>query len=513
MKKIELLNEKREQARAAGGAKAIDSQHGKGKLTARERVEVLFDPGTFIEMDNFVTHRCTDFGLAEKKPLGDSVVTGYGKVEGRTAFVFAQDFTVMGGSLSKVASEKICKVMDLAAKVGGPVIGLLDSGGARIQEGVDSLQGYGDIFTRNTLYSGVVPQISVIMGPCAGGAVYSPAITDFIFMVKGTGQMYITGPNVIKAVTGEDVTVEQLGGAMAHATKSGNCHFVANDDKECLQMVRQLLGFFPSNNMEDPPLSQHNDDPERMDEELATIVPEDPMRSYDMKHVLGRVVDNGDFLEVHKDFARNLIVGYARLGGQPVGIIAQQPQFMAGVINVDASDKGARFVRTCDCFNIPIVTFADVPGYMPGTDQEYKGIIRHGAKFLFAYAEASVPKVCVITRKAYGGAYIVMSSKSLRGDINYSWPTAEIAVMGPEGAVDVVFRDAIKNADNPQEARQRLIDEYREKFANPYVAAAMGYIDEVIDPRETRPRLIKALDMLRSKADTLPRKKHANIPL
>ncbi|MEW6033577.1 MAG: carboxyl transferase domain-containing protein [Chloroflexota bacterium] len=511
--KLELLSKKREEARGGGGAKAIQGQHEKGKLTARERVALFFDPGTFEEMDPFVTHRCSDFGLDERRFPGDSVVTGYGKVGGRTAFIFAQDFTVLGGSLSKVASEKICKVMDLAAKNGAPVIGLLDSGGARIQEGVDSLQGYGDIFSRNILYSGVVPQISVIMGPCAGGAVYSPALTDYIFMVKGMGQMYITGPNVIKAVTGEDVTLEQLGGAMTHATKSGNCHFVAENEQECLQMVRRLLSFFPSNNMEDPPVVSCSDPVDRKEETLATIVPDNPNKAYDMKQLIAKVVDNGDFFEVHKHFARNLVVGYARLNGHSIGIIAQQPQFMAGAIDVDASDKGARFVRTCDCFNIPLVTFADVPGYMPGTEQEYRGIIRHGAKFLYAYCEATVPKVCVITRKAYGGAFIVMSSKALRGDINYVWPSAEIAVMGPEGAVDVVFRETIKNAPNPQETRQKLIDEYRDKFANPYVAASRGYVDEVIDPRETRPKLIKALEMLRNKVDSLPHKKHGNIPL
>ncbi|HLC23671.1 MAG TPA: carboxyl transferase domain-containing protein [Dehalococcoidia bacterium] len=511
--KIDLLTKKRGEAKTAGGEKAIQAQHERGKLTARERVDALFDAGTFHELDAFVTQRCTDFGLGDKRIPGDSVVTGYGKIDGRTAYVFAQDFTVMGGSLSKVASEKICKVMDLAARNGGPVIGLLDSGGARIQEGVDSLQGYGDIFKRNILYSGVVPQLSAIMGPCAGGAVYSPALTDFVFMVKGMGQMYITGPNVIKAVTGEDVSLEQLGGAMAHASKSGNCHFVADNEQDCFKMIKQLLSYLPSNNIDDPP-SFHTGDPvDRKEEALASVIPDDTKRSYDMKKVIEAVMDKGEFFEVHKHFARNLITGFARLDGRAVGVIAQQPQFMAGSIDVDASDKGARFVRTCDCFNVPLVTFADVPGYMPGTDQEYRGIIRHGAKFLYAYCEATVPKVCVVTRKAYGGAYIVMSSKSLRGDINYAWPTAEIAVMGPDGAVDIVFRDAIKNSENPQETRQKLINEYREKFANPYVAASKGYLDEVIDPRETRTRLIAAFDMLRNKVDSLPHKKHGNIPL
>jgi acetyl-CoA carboxylase carboxyltransferase component len=511
--KMNDLKKLREQSQAGGGEKRIEAQHKRNKLTARERINILFDPGTFEELDPFVVHRCTDLGMADQKFIGDAVVTGYGKINGRDGFVFSQDFTVSGGSLSKVASEKICKVMDMAAKTGAPVIGLLDSGGARIQEGVDSLQGYGDIFTRNTLYSGVVPQISAVMGPCAGGAVYSPAITDFIFMVKGIGQMYITGPNVIKAVTGEEVDMEELGGAMTHATKTGNCHFVAESDKDCLEMIRRLLSFLPQSNLEEPLNVATDDDVNRADEELLTIIPDNPNKVYDMKKVITRVVDNGDFMEVHSRFGRSLIVGFARLGGNSVGIVAQQPLASAGVIDVDASDKGARFVRFCDCFNIPVVTFVDVPGFMPGTDQEYKGIIRHGAKFLFAYAEATVPKVSVITRKAYGGAYIVMSSKSLRGDINYAWPTAEIAVMGPDGAVNIIFKDAIDKAENPAEKRQQLIDDYRSKFANPYVAAGKGYIDDVIDPRSTRPKLIKALEMLRNKSDSNPAKKHGNIPL
>jgi acetyl-CoA carboxylase carboxyltransferase component len=511
--KMNDLKKLREQSQAGGGEKRIEAQHKRNKLTARERINILFDPGTFEELDPFVVHRCTDLGMADQKFIGDAVVTGYGKINGRDGFVFSQDFTVSGGSLSKVASEKICKVMDMAAKTGAPVIGLLDSGGARIQEGVDSLQGYGDIFTRNTLYSGVVPQISAVMGPCAGGAVYSPAITDFIFMVKGIGQMYITGPNVIKAVTGEEVDMEELGGAMTHATKTGNCHFVAESDKDCLEMIRRLLSFLPQSNLEEPLNVATDDDVNRADEELLTIIPDNPNKVYDMKKVITRVVDNGDFMEVHSRFGRSLIVGFARLGGNSVGIVAQQPLASAGVIDVDASDKGARFVRFCDCFNIPVVTFVDVPGFMPGTDQEYKGIIRHGAKFLFAYAEATVPKVSVITRKAYGGAYIVMSSKSLRGDINYAWPTAEIAVMGPDGAVNIIFKDAIDKAENPAEKRQQLINDYRSKFANPYVAAGKGYIDDVIDPRSTRPKLIKALEMLRNKSDSNPAKKHGNIPL
>jgi len=511
--KITELTKLREQALAGGGARRIDVQHKRGKLTSRERVQLLFDADTFEELDQFALHSCTDFGLEEQRVLGDAVVTGYGKINGRTAFVFSQDFTVFGGSLSKTASAKICKAMDLAARSGAPIIGMLDSGGARIQEGVDSLAAYGDIFMRNTIYSGVIPQISVVMGPCAGGAVYSPAITDFIFMVKNTGQMYITGPEVIKAVTREEVSLEELGGAMTHATKSGNCHFVADDDRKCLEAVRQVLSFMPQNNRDEPPFRDTGDDPDRMDEELLDIVPVDPSKTYDMKKVILKIVDNGDFMEVHKNFARNLIVGFARMGGHSVGIVAQQPSFYAGVIDVDASDKGARFVRFCDCFNIPLVTLVDVPGYMPGTDQEYRGIIRHGAKFLYAYAEATVPKVSVIIRKAYGGAFIVMSSKSLRGDINYAWPTAEIAVMGPDGAVNIIFKDAIDKSDKPEKTRQKLIDEYREKFANPYVAAGKGYLDDVIDPRSTRPKVIKALEMLRDKTDTNPPKKHGNIPL
>jgi acetyl-CoA carboxylase carboxyltransferase component len=512
-REITELNKLREQASAGGGAERIDAQHKRGKLTARERIQLLFDPGTFEELDPFALHHCTDFGLEEQKTLGDAVVTGYGKINGRTAFVFSQDFTVFGGSLSKVASEKICKAMDLAAKTGAPIIGLLDSGGARIQEGVDSLIAYGDIFMRNTIYSGVIPQISVVMGPCAGGAVYSPAITDFIFMVKNTGQMYITGPEVIKSVTGEEVSFEELGGAMTHATKSGNCHFVADDDQKCLEAVRQILSFLPQNNRGEPPIIDTGDDPNRIDEELLYIVPDDQKKSYDMKKVIFKIVDNGEFMEVHNNFACNLIVGFARMAGRSVGIVAQQPSFYAGVIDVDASDKGARFVRFCDCFNIPLVTLVDVPGYMPGTDQEYSGIIRHGAKFLYAYAEATVPKVSVIIRKAYGGAFVVMSSKSLRGDINYAWPTAEIAVMGPDGAVNIIFKDAINKSEKPEETRQKLIEDYREKFANPYIAASKGYLDDVIDPRSTRPKVIKALEMLRNKTGTNPPKKHGNIPL
>ena len=511
--KLKNLAKMREQAMQGGGAKRIESQHSKNKLTARERIGLLFDPGTFEEIDTFVMHRTSDFGLDKERYLGDSVVIGYGKINGRLAFAYAQDFTVIGGTLSLVASEKICKAMDLAAKNGAPCIGLLDSGGARIQEGVDSLRGYGEIFTRNTLYSGVVPQISVVMGPAAGGATYSPAITDFIFMVKGTGQMYITGPDVIKAVSGEEVSHEDLGGAMVHARVSGNCHFVAENEKEVLDMVRRLLTFLPQNNAEETPPVAGGDDPNRRDQDLINVIPVEPNKAYNMKDVIARVFDNGDFMEVHQHWANNLIVGFARLNGQSVGIVAQQPAYLAGSIDINASDKGARFVRFCDCFNIPVITFVDVPGFMPGTDQEFGGIIRHGAKFLYAYAEATVPKISVITRKAYGGAYVVMSSKSLRGDINYAWPTAEIAVMGPDGAVNIVFRAEISKAEKPDEKKKELVEDYRNKFANPYVAAARGYLDDVIDPRDTRPKLIRALEMLRNKVDSLPSKKHGNIPL
>lgn len=511
--KLERLEEMREQAHQGGGQRRIDAQHERGKLTARERLELLLDPGSFCEIDEFVVHRATGFGMEDKRFLGDGVVTGWGTIDGRLVYVFAQDFTVMGGSLGQAHGAKICKVMDLAMRNGAPLIGINDSGGARIQEGVDSLWAYGEIFTRNTLASGVIPQISVIMGPCAGGAVYSPAITDFIFMVEGTSHMFITGPAVIKAVTREEVTQEELGGAMAHNVKSGVAHFAAPDEESCLAQVRRLLGFLPQNNVEDPPRIVPTDDPQRMDDALDTIVPDDPSRPYDMKEVIARVVDDGEFLEVHEHFAQNLIVGFARLDGYPVGIVAQQPLVLAGVIDIDASDKGARFIRFCDCFNIPLVTFCDTPGYMPGVAQEHGGIIRHGAKMLYAYAEATVPKVAVITRKAYGGAYIVMSSKHLRGDINLAWPSAEIAVMGPEGAVNIVFRRDLKAAEDTEARRVELVQEYRDKFANPYVAAARGYLDAVIAPHETRPRLIQALRMLENKRDSLPPKKHGNIPL
>lgn len=511
--KVAQLNKLREETRLGGGVERVKAQHAKGKLTARERINLLFDLGTFEEIAPFVTHRCTDFGMADKHIPGDSVITGYGKINNRTTFAFSQDFTVFGGSLSEAASNKICRIMDLAAENGAPVVGILDSGGARIQEGADSLTAYGNIFTRNTLYSGLIPQISVIVGPTAGGAVYSPAITDFVFMVKGIGQMYITGPDVIKAVTGEEVTLEQLGGATTHANRSGNCHFDVDDEQQCFYLVRSLLSFLPQNCKERPQSLDTGDSPDRMDDELLNIAPLDPTQPYDMRRIIMRVVDGAHFLEVHRNFARSLIVAFARINGHSVGILAQQPLYLAGVLDVDASDKGARFVRFCDCFNIPLITFVDVPGYMPGVDQEHRGIIRHGAKLLFAYAEATVPKISVVIRKAYGGAYIAMSSKSLRGDVCYAWPTAEIAVMGSEGAVNILYRDEIQRSANPEETRQRLIREYQDKFANPYVPAARGYIDDVIDPRETRLKIIRALEMLKDKEVINPPKKHGNIPL
>ncbi len=511
--KLERLQKFREQSKAGGGPNRLQQQHDKGKLSARERLDLLLDPGTLQEIDPFVTHRATDFGMADKKTPGDAVITGYGKVDGRQIFVFCQDFTVLGGSVSEIVGQKICKVMDLAMKTGAPIVGLNDSGGARIQEGVLSLSAYGEIFKRNTLASGVVPQLSVILGPSAGGAVYSPAITDFVFMVQGISQMYITGPEVIKSVTGEEVTHEQLGGAQTHGGRSGVAHFVLDTEEDCLDQVRHLLSYLPSNNMEEPPSVQAVDDPDRRDESLSYIVPDEPNKAYDIRDVLMRIVDDEEFMEVHKDFAPNMVVGFARLNGKPVGIVGNQPAYLAGVLDINASTKASRFVRFCDCFNIPLVTFVDVPGFMPGTDQEYGGIIRHGAKLLYAYAEATVPKISVMTRKAYGGAYIVMSSKHLRGDINLAWPSAEIAVMGPEGAVNIVFREELAKSENPTETRTQLTEEFRDKFANPYVAAAHGFIDDVIDPRETRPQLIHALDMLHNKQDTLPPKKHGNIPL
>jgi len=511
--KIKELRDLREQAKLGGGAERIIRQHEKGRLTARERLELLLDKGSFRELDMFVTHRTTDFGLADQRILSDGVVTGYGTIDGRLTFVYSQDFTVFGGSLSQAHAEKICKVMDMALKNGAPVVGLNDSGGARIQEGVVSLGGYADIFLRNTLASGVLPQVSVILGPCAGGAVYSPAITDFIIMVKDSSYMFVTGPEVVKTVTHEDVTFETLGGALVHANKSGVAHFVAEGEEEAMFLSQKLLGYFPQNNLEDPPQRAPTDDPLRMDPDLDGLIPDNPNKPYDMKDVIQRIVDDGDFLEVHEHFARNILIGFTRLGGRTIGIIANQPMVLAGVLDIDASWKSARFVRFCDCFNIPIVVFEDVPGFMPGMSQEHGGIIRHGAKLLYALCEATVPKITVITRKSYGGAYCVMNSKHIRGDLNLAWPTAEIAVMGPEGAVNIIFRRQLMEAADPDAEKARLVAEYRAKFANPYVAASRGYIDDVIEPRETRPRLINALEMLQNKRDTNPPKKHGNIPL
>lgn len=510
---LDDLRSKKEQSRLGGGQRRIDAQHKRDKLTARERIDLLMDEGTFEELDAFVQHRATGFGLADQTYPGDAVVTGYGKVNGRITFVFSQDFTVFGGSLSEAVAQKICKVMDLAANSGAPMVGLIDSGGARIQEGILSLAGYADIFLRNVRSSGVIPQISVILGPAAGGATYSPALTDFIFMVKGTGQMYITGPDVIKSVTGEEVTHEALGGADAHANKSGVAHFAHENETQCIEQVRRLLSFLPQNNMEDAPRSEPQDDPARQDGELIHVVPDSANMPYDILEVITRIVDDGDFMQVHETFAQNVVVGFARMDGRPVGIVGQQPQFMAGVLDINASAKAARFVRFCDAFNIPLVTFIDVPGFMPGTEQEYGGIIRHGAKLIFAYAEATVPKISVLTRKAYGGAYIVMSSKGLKGDINLAWPTGEIAVMGAEGAVNIVHRGDISESPQPEALRTRLIQEYEQEFMNPYVAAGYGLIDDVIDPSETRPKIIRALEMLENKRETLPYKKHGSIPL
>ncbi len=511
--KIKRLEELNEAALLGGGQDRIERQHKAGKLTARERLELLFDPGTFAEIDKFVTHRCTDFGMAEQKIPGDGVVTGYGRIEGRQVFAFAQDFTVFGGSLSGAFAEKICKVMDLAAKVGAPVIGLNDGAGARIQEGVVSLGGYGDVFLRNVLCSGVIPQISLIMGPCAGGAVYSPAMTDFILMVKGTSHMMITGPDVIKTVTHEEVTPEELGGALTHASKSNVADFAVAGEEECLALVRRLLSFIPQNNLADPPFVATDDPPDRQDPALRTLVPDNPNKPYDIKELVKLVVDDANFLEVAPLYARNLVVGFARFGGRSVGIVANQPAHRAGVLDIDASKKGARFVRFCDAFNLPIVTFVDVPGFLPGVDQEHGGIIKHGAKLLYAFCEATVPRVTIITRKAYGGAYVVMSSKHTRADVNLAFPTAELAVMGPDGAVSIVFRNELKGAADPVARRAELEAQYRENFANPFKAAELGYIDEVIRPEETRPKVIAALEMLASKRDSNPPKKHGNIPL
>jgi propionyl-CoA carboxylase beta chain len=500
-------------AEAGGGVERMQRQHKEGKLSARERIDLLLDEGTFEEMDKLVRHRTTDFGMDQQVVDGDGFVTGYGQIHGRIVYVFAQDFTVLGGSLSEANALKICKIMDLALKTGAPVIGLNDSGGARIQEGVASLAGYAEIFLRNTLASGVIPQISAIMGPCAGGAVYSPALTDFIFMVQGTSHMFITGPEVIKTVTHEDVSKEKLGGAETHNSISGVAHFMAQDDAECLRMIRRLVAYIPSNNLDSAPASPSDDRIDRADPALDSLVPTDPQVPYDIKDLIQRVVDDGDFFEIHEHWAKNIVIGLARMGGESVGIVANQPAFLAGCLDINSSVKGARFVRFCDAFNIPILTFEDVPGFLPGTEQEFGGIIRHGAKLLYAYAEATVPKITVITRKAYGGAYCVMGSKHLRTDVNLAYPTAEIAVMGPEGAVNIVYRRELMAAADPEAVRKQKIEEFRDRFASPFVAAERGFIDDVIEPHETRPRVIRALRMLRNKVDTMPRKKHSNLPL
>ena len=511
--RVARLRAMREQAQAGGGSERVDRQHAMGKLTARERLTLLLDPGSFVELDAFVTHRASDFGLAEQIVLGDGVVTGYGTIDDRLVFVFSQDFTVFGGSLSEAYAEKICKVMDLALKVGAPIIGLNDSGGARIQEGVVSLGGYADIFLRNVLASGVVPQLSLVLGPCAGGAVYSPAMTDFTIMVEGTSYMFVTGPNVVRAVTHEEVDAEQLGGATVHATRSGVAHLTRPNEAEAIDAARRLLSYLPSNNLSDPPIVDGVEPAATASSELDSIVPDDPSHPYDMHDVVGRVVDPGTFLEISRAYAQNIIVGFARIAGRSVGIVGQQPSMLAGALDIDASVKAARFVRTCDCFNIPIVSFVDVPGFLPGVAQEHGGIIKRGAKLLYAYCEATVPKVTVITRKAYGGAYDVMSSKHIRGDMNFAWPTAEIAVMGAEGAVNIIFRDRIAEASDPARERVGLVSDYEDNFNNPYIAAARGYIDEVILPSETRERIVRSLEILADKHDTNPRKKHGNIPL
>jgi len=511
--KVEKLNKMTAEALKGGGEKRIKTQHAKGKLTARERLDILLDEGSFNEMDMFVRHRSHDFGLEEKRYLGDGVVTGYGKINGRQVFVFSQDFTVFGGSLAEGHAEKICKIIDLAAKVGAPIIGLNDSGGARIQEGVVSLGGYADIFLRNTLMSGVVPQISAIMGPCAGGAVYSPAITDFILMVRNTSYMFVTGPNVVKTVTHEEISAEELGGADTHATKSGISHFTCDDEADCLLKLKKLLSYLPQNNMEDPPRLESDDPVDRADMELDSIVPERPEEPYDMIDVIHSVVDDADYFEVQSEYAKNISIGFARLNGQSVGIIANQPAHLAGVLDSNSSTKAARFVRFCDAFNIPLIVFEDVPGFLPGTNEEWRGIIKHGAKLLYAFSEATVPKITVITRKAYGGAYDVMNSKHIRGDFNFAWPTAEISVMGPRGATEIIFKKEIANAADPEKEEQKLEAEYKDKFVNPYLAAERGFIDEIILPHKTRQKLISSLEILENKVDSNPKKKHGNIPL
>jgi propionyl-CoA carboxylase beta chain len=510
--KLERLAELRETALHQGSEKAVERQRLQGKLLARERLEKLLDPGSFVELDRYMRHREVEFDMRERRPWGDAVVTGYGTILGRKVFVFSQDFTIFGGSLSEVFAEKICKVMDLAVKFGCPVIGINDSGGARIQEGVVSLAGYAEIFWRNVQSSGVVPQISLVMGPCAGGAVYSPAITDFVLMVEGTSYMFITGPDVVKTVTGEEVTFEELGGAVTHASKSGVAHFISPSEEACLEDARYLLSFLPQNNLEQPPYAEPSDPRDREEVELDTLVPDDPAKPYDIKRAIELVVDDGDLLEVHERYAGNIVCCFARLGGHVVGVVGNQPRTLAGVLDIDSSVKAARFVRTCDAFNVPLVTFVDVPGFLPGTDQEWRGIIRHGAKLLYAYAEATVPKLAVITRKAYGGAYDVMSSKHIRGDFNFAWPTAEVAVMGPDSAVNIVFRNELEG-ENADAKRHELIEEYRERFANPYVAAERGYVDDVIEPRRTRSALIDALETALSKREPRPKRKHGNIPL
>ena len=513
LEKVKELIQLREKARIGGGEKRIESQHKKGKYTARERIAMLLDEGSFEEFDMFVQHRCTNFGIDATKFLGDGVVTGYGTIDGRLVYIYAQDFTVFGGALSESLAMKICKVMDQAMKMGAPVIGLNDSGGARIQEGVNALAGYAEIFQRNILASGVVPQISGIFGPCAGGAVYSPALTDFNIMTRGTSYMFLTGPKVVKSVTVEDVTQEQLGGASVHTTKSGVAHFAVDNEEDGLKLIRQLISYMPQNNLEEAPLMECNDPIDRLDDALNDIIPDEPNKPYDMYEVIGTIIDNGEFLEVHKDYAQNIIVGFARFNGQSVGVIANQPKIMAGCLDSNASRKAARFVRFCDAFNIPLVTLVDVPGFLPGTGQEYNGVILHGAKLLYAYGEATVPKVTVTLRKSYGGAYCVMSSKHLRGDMNYAWPTAEIAVMGPSGAVEVIFAKEVASAEDPAKAQIEKEEEYKKAFANPYNAAQYGYIDDVIEPRNTRFRIIRALQQLQTKKLTNPAKKHDNLPL
>jgi propionyl-CoA carboxylase beta chain len=511
--KLEWLRELRDKALHAGSERAVQRRREEGRLLARERAEKLCDPGSFVELDRYVRHRESNFGMMDRRPYGDAVVTGYGTIFDRKVFLFSQDFTVFGGSLSEVFAEKICKVMDMALKYGCPLIGINDSGGARIQEGVVSLAGYAEIFWRNVQASGVVPQISLVMGPCAGGAVYSPAITDFVFMVEGSSYMFITGPDVVKTVTGEEVTFEELGGAATHATKSGVAQFIAADEDACLEDARYLLSFLPQNNLEKAPFTTPTDQSDREDAELDTLIPDNPNKPYDMHDVIRRVIDDGEFFEVHERWAENIVCGFARLGGHAVGVVGNQPRSLAGVLDIDASDKAARFVRTCDAFNIPLVTFVDVPGFLPGTTQEWGGIIRHGAKLLYAYAEATVPKLTVITRKAYGGAYDVMSSKHIRADFNFAWPTAEVAVMGPDGAVNIVFRRELDDAKDAEAKRAELIADYKEQFANPYTAAERGYLDDVIEPRRTRPVLINALETALTKAEPRPRRKHGNIPL